>query len=588
MSDYAKILSLSYDNAIAEKTFALKSYYRSVRLIKTSNIPSPDLPSYITNVLLCGRCVDPETRCLYVFYIDTLARINQSTGLSYNSSWIIEINIDTRVQAVVYYDKYNTIGFDPNHKIYNARVVHGRIIWTDDLNPVYQIDIARAKKSFYYGIGYGQYPVTEEWSNVKDGGYGQGQIVSYGNSFYESLVFNNDGINPGSDDGTSWKKLCTIEDAYYSMNIKNFYFEPVPPKHPPTVTYKSDNNRKINNLRQTLFQISYRYVYMDWRKSTFSPASIVPVPQAEEMVATGLANEQISLNNQLEITFDSGGEEVRAIEIIGRSSQDLSKWFLIDTVEKFTSQEKGNELSTTVGLPYAMLGMALPAPTIISSSRYVIDAMDAIGLTLPTPTIITSYVRLSESDLSWGYNEFYPLGVKTVIATIVSSYAEVVSKPSWLTIFKGGSPISIGSSITSGDSLDMFPTVQNSGLALTGVFTVRDVQGDEVSLTVSQEVNPAGIQVHVVATIPPPLSIVDNGCTGTYGSPSIIINFTPNHPSYGPGQTYTVSYIILKNGSNAGSGSFIVNEQIANNKTLTMGSSAQNGDTISVYLQYNS
>ena len=374
MSDYAKILSLSSTSAVATKTSALKTYFRSVRLIKDTNTLSPvNIPSYITNILLCGNCVDPENRNLYVFYIDTLI----------GAAWIIEINIDTRVQVVVYYDKYNVIGFNPLHKIYNARVVHGRIIWTDNLNPVYQMDIERAKNSFRLKIGYGQYPITEEWSAVKVGGYGMDQVVSNGNNFYKSRIFNNYGHEPKTDSfvlnvGTYWIRLCLIEDAYYSMDVKNFYFEPIPPKHPPVVVYKSDDNRKINNLRQTLFQIAYRYVYMDWRKSTFSPASIVPVPQAEEETATGLANELISLNNMLNIRVNSGGEEVRAIEIIGRSSQDPSKWFLIETVNKFEEQERGGEISVTSEPGYVSLVMTVMMPTVVNTDRPLAPTISAI------------------------------------------------------------------------------------------------------------------------------------------------------------------------------------------------------------------
>ena len=149
MSNLAKIISFAYDDAVLTKATALKTYYRSLRLIKIIGTltPTTTLDSIYTNVLLCGNCIDPEERNLYVFYIDT----------NYHSAWIIEINIDSRVQNVVYYDKYNAIGFDPDHKFYNARVVHGKLVWTDDLTPIHQMDIKRAKNSFYYGIGYGQY-----------------------------------------------------------------------------------------------------------------------------------------------------------------------------------------------------------------------------------------------------------------------------------------------------------------------------------------------------------------------------------------------------------------------------------------------
>ena len=143
----------------------------------------------------------------------------------------------------------------------------------------------------------------------------------------------------------------------------------MPPTHPPEVTYRSDDTRKINNLRQTLFQFAYRYVYMDWRKNTFSPASIVPVPQAEEETATGLANEMISLNNKLQIIVNSGGEEVRAVEVIARSSDDKSKWYLIETINKFDTQERGMEISRTSEPGYIQLAITIPAPTVTNVER---------------------------------------------------------------------------------------------------------------------------------------------------------------------------------------------------------------------------
>jgi hypothetical protein len=181
----------------------------SVRLIKISGSLSPVYDSNITNILLSGRCIDKETRCLYLFYIDTY----------YNSAWIIEINIDTRNQTVVYFDRNNNIGFNPNYKIYNPRVVHGKIIWTDNLNPIYQIDIARAKKSFLHGIGYDPFPSTSEWNLVRY--YYEEEIISRGSSFYKCLIPNAN-QDPQLNAGF-WKYLCPLTDAYYSMNIENFY-----------------------------------------------------------------------------------------------------------------------------------------------------------------------------------------------------------------------------------------------------------------------------------------------------------------------------------------------------------------------------
>lgn len=577
MSNLAKVISFAYDDGAVTKTTALKTYYRSLRLIKISGVLSPTttLDSIYTNILLCGNCIDYEKRNLYVFYIDT----------NFNSAWIIEINIDTRVQTVVYYDKYNAIGFDADHRFYNARVVDGRLVWTDNYNPIYQMDIKRAKNSFYYGIGYGQYPDTSEWSGLVY--YSVDEIVSNGNNFYKSLIDSNQGIEPKFDDGTHWQKLCLIEDAYYSQNIENFYFEAMPPKHAPVVEYETDDTRKINNLRQTLFQFAYRYVYMDWRKSTFSPASIVSVPQAEEEAATGLSNETPSLNNKLRVTVNLGGEEVRAVEVVARSSEDPSKWYLVETIKKFEEEETGSEVSRVVTPSYINLGIAVLKVNPSGGGNPNPDNAVSFGIGIKPPSVQASYVLLSTEYSEWEYDEYYPLGSRIIDATVILAYATITSLPAWMTVFRGGAPLSIGNDVYNGDLLSFAPAVENKGAELNGVFTIVDPLGNTASVSLRHKVNLAGVTVNVVATIPPPLIVTDNGCTGTYGSANIVINFTPDSPEHSLGELYTLNYTILKNGSNVGTGSFTVYEQQANSKTLTMGSVALNGDIIDVYLQYN-
>jgi hypothetical protein len=422
-----------------------------------------------------------------VFYIDTF----------FNSAWIIEINIDSRTQTVVYYDKYNVIGFNPDYKIHNARVVHGRLVWTDNLNPIYQMDIERAKKSFYYKIGYGGYPNTEQWdiSTV----YSVDQIVSNGNYFYKSLTDINIANEPKLDDGTNWKSLCLIEDAYYSMNIENFYFEPTPPKRPPVLEYQSDDSRRINNLRQTLFQCAYRYVYIDWRKSTFSPASITPIPEAEEETATGLANEQISLNNKLNITVNTGGEEVRAIEVIGRSSQDPSSWFLIETINKFEEQERGNETSRTT-LPYFVdIEITIPIPIVSNAVTAIPDGEIAVGFTFPVATVVITSLSASVTSMLFASTEGGIGDAKTSVLTclpitddimIVKFYSAMGSV--WISIWDDMNiPLGSWSVIKNLDTIKIAPTHPNSdeledGPNKTGYLLLLSTTGHIARIVVTQ------------------------------------------------------------------------------------------------------
>jgi hypothetical protein len=582
MSTTAKILSLSYDSVVATKSTALKSYWRSVRLLKNSGAVNPKQPSYITNILLCGNCIDPENRNLYVFYIDTY----------YHASWIIEIKIDSRVQTVVYYDQYNAIGFDAGHKIYNARVVHGRIIWTDNLNPIYQMDIARAKKSFSLGIGYGQNTIMAEWSAITP--YSAGRIVSNGNNFYQAVVYNI-GIEPRLDDGTHWNKLCLIEDAYYSMNVQNFYFEPMPPKHPPVVTYQSDDTRKINNLRQTLFQVAYRYVYMDWRKSTYSPASIVPVPQAEEETATGLANEQISLNNKLQIVVNSGGEEVRAIEVIGRSSQDVAHWFLIDTINKFEVQERGNEISLTTNAVNISLGLSIEDPTVVNESVTNSDG-DALSLILPSIVVVNTYVSSLGTYLNWSADQWGsgPGVVQTRSIFCNPNNIILTSKPDWLTILdEHDSNIQVNWNLNNGDVIRIFPTAKNTGGLLTGTIVLTNAIGDSSSITVTQ-----------LAYVPPPpvpitcnlsinvdaqsyLTLVSGSASAMSASRRAHLAFKVNHSGYATGDPFTLYWRAEMTNppfTLLGTGSFPTTNNTDDSADITLTQTLLPTDVINIYL----
>jgi hypothetical protein len=576
MSLSAEILSLSYGSAVATKTSALKTDYLSVRLIKNIGFLNPKQPSYVTNILLCGNCVDPTTRNLYVFYIDTF----------YGSAWIIEINVDTRVQSVVYYDKYNAIGFDPLHKFQNAKVVFGRLVWTDNNAPIYQMDIKRAKNSFYYKIGYGQYPNTAEWNAVTS--YGIDQIVSNGNYFYKSIVDHNVGYEPWSDNGIHWARLCMIEDAYYSMNIENFYFEPMPPKHAPVVQYYSDVSRQVNSLRQTLFQIAYRYVYMDWRRSTFSPASIVPMPNGEEETATGLANEMTSLNNALNILVNTGGEEVRQIEIVARSSSDISKWFLIKTIDKFSVQEKGGEISGVVKPSYVGLGLSIPYPNVMNGT---VGNPSQVGatITIPTPTVVNHYLTSSILDMHWNANDYgIVLGQDAVISIFGGSATTLTSFPSWITVFETihNTPLSAGATIINGQTIGITPSSVNTGPQRSGIVVITDVMGNSTSIMVTQYTSASSPTVSILIN---PLeaggmTLSNTSGSATNGSPDVDTTFTPDNPAYGYNVPITIYYSITKNGANAGSGNILVSNKRSNTKTLVMTSNAAPGDAIIVYL----
>ena len=575
----AKYFSMSYDSAEVIISNTPKTDFLSLRLIKDSGALNPGKPSYVTNVLLCGNCIDAENRKLYVFYIDTF----------YGASWIIEFGIDDRVINIVDYDENNRFGFDPLYKIRNPRIVNGRIIWTDDKNPIYMIDIERAKKSVYYCIGYTSL-ATKEWKSTDT--YYRTQVVSNGKYFYKALT-NNGNIKPGSDD-TVWEKLCLIEDAYYSRAVVNYYFAALPPKTPPVIEYFMDDMRKINSLKHTLFQFAYRYIYMDWRKSTFSPASIVPLPQAEEEVATGLANEEISINNALKVTVNLGGEEVRAIEIIARSSEDPSKWFLVETVEKFTDEERESEVSGVNTLQKAEITIVVPIPTVTCVGITDAGAPVSMTLSVPNPTMWISHIDPSVDSMSFlgeesgdGDAQTSTIDIEPGAGGSVTGVLE--SFPSWITIKIGGVAQIVGNIINDGDILSISPTIDNPGSSRNGFIIIRDDLGDlnycQIFVEQAAQIGVPTIDVYMHPEADPALmSISGESGVVTAGSPYIQINVTPDFTGYGYLVDVGTNYIIWKNGANVGSGIVTLRNLEANTKDLTMSSDADPGQAVQVWL----
>ena len=150
------------------------------------------------------------------------------------------------------------------------------------------------------------------------------------NIFYRDdegdLLFFNDNFNPpkyinvNEYHGTSWK-------LEYILVAK------APPVMPPKVTYENDTDITINNLRNKLFQFSYRYVYVNNEKSVWSSKSIVPLPQQP---TTALTDNNAANNSRIAVIFSTGGKDVRAIELAFRETTNglISDWYLIKSFNK--------------------------------------------------------------------------------------------------------------------------------------------------------------------------------------------------------------------------------------------------------------
>jgi len=74
------------------------------------------------------------------------------------------------------------------------------------------------------------------------------------------------------------------DNTYYDVTNSDITLIATPPVKPATVSYTYDENIKTNNIYGNLFAITYRYIYVDGRKSVWSPYGKLsfPVGQSTE------------------------------------------------------------------------------------------------------------------------------------------------------------------------------------------------------------------------------------------------------------------------------------------------------------------
>jgi hypothetical protein len=131
---------------------------------------------------------------------------------------------------------------------------------------------------------------------------------------------------------TKMKMSRFIANEYSASEINRTYIDVHvnPPLSPIKCTYEHDNAVTANNVRDSLFQFRYRFVYDDNERSTWSQASITPLP-FDYLKQQGTKN-----NSRIALFMSTGGSNVKKIEIAAKETKGevTSDYFLVDSIDK--------------------------------------------------------------------------------------------------------------------------------------------------------------------------------------------------------------------------------------------------------------
>ena len=120
-------------------------------------------------------------------------------------------------------------------------------------------------------------------------------------------------------------------DTYYGITYRVLDAIKYPPLFSPTVVVSTDSSRKKNFFSSKINRFFYRYRYDDNEVSVISPASKVTLPVSDETY-TGAPSTLTSLNNRVDITFNTGTEIVKSIDLLMQEGDN--PLMIIDTLNK--------------------------------------------------------------------------------------------------------------------------------------------------------------------------------------------------------------------------------------------------------------
>jgi hypothetical protein len=162
------------------------------------------------------------------------------------------------------------------------------------------------------------------------------------NIFYRDsegdILYFNDGLNPP-------KSINVTANYGNSWKLEYLLIAKAPPIMPPQVVYENDTTVSVNNLRNSLYQFCYRFVYDNNEKSVWSGRSVVPLPQQPTL---NLTENIISSNCRISISVSTGGADIKSLEFAFRenNNNNISDWYLIRQISKEENTIADNDIFT--------------------------------------------------------------------------------------------------------------------------------------------------------------------------------------------------------------------------------------------------
>jgi hypothetical protein len=277
-----------------------------------------------------GTAIDKKNNISYIF---GLLEWDPYTPSVIERNFIIwKHNMSNDTNKIILNKDASTWGIIPwgsDMQRIEAEVVNDKLVFTDYTNNIRMLDVNRMEVSTDNEID-----TTTLWEaqSAYFGNFAVNSFIYYTDKVYKIISDTTGSSTIPPSAPTLYEEICNIVDCYLDTDDPElFILAASPPLLSPVVSYSRDSSVKSNKLKGSIWQFSYRYIYMDYRKSKYAPPSLIDDPSGEEY-NSGAPNEDITKNNRLRVICYIRNSNVRAVEVVGRSSDDPATWFLIKKV----------------------------------------------------------------------------------------------------------------------------------------------------------------------------------------------------------------------------------------------------------------
>ncbi len=399
--DYEEMRNLHVGPAQEQGDEGLVSSVKSME-----QLSFPDMGGATSNWVHLGVAKDEENDRAYILAYGEVNSIGQFVIYKHN---ILGDTIKIIFQGLA--ADWNIKAWDADmQKCYNPRIIDNRLIFTDNVNDIRQVDVEKMERTWDAGID--TTVIFWDYSYATTPGYQVGDFVYYQEYVYEVLQSTSTPIPP-PDLPAIYGQIERVVDVYLDpVDPNNFTFAALPPLIAITTQYMPTPTVSVNQLKGKTWQFSYQYVYMDYRKSTFAPPSFVPAPSQEEKI-DGSPETEPSHNNTIRLQVNTGNEQVRSIRIVARTSEDPSTWFIIDEI--FVVNDKdyrvlAAEVNLYVYFYNDKAGEVIPSVDVFNLFHYVpirAKHMELIeGNRLTFGNITEGYSRIgADTDIELGWED---------------------------------------------------------------------------------------------------------------------------------------------------------------------------------------